>query len=306
MTIILFGTSAFAIPFASVLRSIPDCALLGVIARPDKPAGRGQHSTPPPLAAWACDHGVRLWQPETKQELTTLLHDQRPDVAVVAAYGKIIPAEALAVARLGFVNVHPSLLPRHRGPSPIQTAIMSGDTETGVTLIVLDAAVDHGPIIAQERTALSPTTTRCALEQELADRGAALLSRVLPEYLAGRIIPRQQDHTLATTTPLLSREHGRIDWHESAAFIERKVRAYEGWPGTWCVLPDDARLKIPSATVDGPTNTTPGSIVRSNNRFDVACGDGVLLTIITVQPAGGTVMDGASFLRGLRGHDVLR
>ena len=407
MTIVLLGTSSFAIPIAAALRSMrtargsapcatpvspargsvgplsqgtPLCdpsirseqsstatdatlppslgsntesTLSGIITKPDKPAS-------PPLAVWARDHGVRLWQPATKGELTALLQEQRPDVAVVAAYGKIIPPEALAIPRFGFVNVHPSLLPSYRGPSPMQAAIANGDAETGVTLIVLDADVDHGPIIAQERVTLSPTIARRALEGELAERGAALLARVLPEYLAGRIVPTPQDHARATVTPLLSRDDGRMDWNASAAAIERNVRAYEGWPGTWCVLPNAQRLKVLRAAVNGPTTAAPGSIVRSTpatrgsapcatsvspvrgsvgplsqgtplcdpsirseqsstatdatlppslgstSRFDVACGDGVLLTLVTVQGEGRTITDGASFLRGFHEPGALR
>jgi methionyl-tRNA formyltransferase len=248
-----------------------------------------------------------------KEALTALFRELKPDVAIVVAYGKIIPHEALTVPRFGFVNLHPSLLPKYRGPSPIQTTIANGDAETGVTLMLLDNQIDHGPILAQERVPLSPTATRTQLERELAERGAALLERTLPEYLAGRIAPQPQDDTQATTTPLLTREHGRINWHEPAAVIERKIRAYEWWPGTWTVvsispLPAgrgserrrDARIKIISASVGGPTNAPPGSIVHQNNSLAVACGDGRLLTLLTVQPEGRPTMSGVAFLQGRR------
>lgn len=322
MQCVLLGTSTFALPTAEVLMRSSACDSLGTITKPDEPIGRGRIKTPPPLAVWAKMRGARFWQPETKGALTALLRELKPDVVIVVAYGKIIPPEALAIPRLGFVNLHPSLLPKYRGPSPIQSVIANGDTETGVTLILLDAKVDHGPIIAQERVPLSPTATRSALERELAMRGAALLERTLPEYLLGRITPQPQDDTQATTTPLLTREHGRIDWNEPAAMIERKVRAYEGWPGTWTTVSVSPplsegerrvvrvqkrrgsargwgmRLKVLSASVGDSTNAVPGAIARSHSRLDVACGDGSLLTLLTVQPEGKPAMDGGAFLLG--------
>ncbi len=330
MNCVLLGTSALAIPTAEALLKLfsplPSEGLspssrggagggawgargggfVGVITKPTEPAGRKHDPTPPPIAAWAKERGVRCWQPETKEALTTLLRELAPDVAVVVAYGKIITSEALTIPEFGFVNLHPSLLPKYRGPSPIQSAIANGDTETGVTLMLLDAEVDHGPILAQERVPLSPTATRSSLERELAERGAALLERVLPEYLTGRITPQPQDHVRATTTPLLSREDGRIFWDEPAAVIERKIRAYEGWPGTWCALTDGRRLKVLKSAVNGPTALSPGTIDRSRDRFDAACGDNVLLTLEIVQPEGGVRMQGVSFLNGAAELRLLR
>ncbi|MDO8598970.1 MAG: methionyl-tRNA formyltransferase [bacterium] len=310
MTCILLGTPTFAIPTAEVLMRTSTCTLLGVITKPDEPAGRTHAMTPPPLASWAKEHGVQYWQPGSKDELTSLLTKLRPDIGVVVAYGKIIPQDALTIPRFGFVNLHPSLLPRWRGPSPIPAAIAAGDVETGVTLMRIDAEVDHGPILAQERVPLSSAATRSSLENELAKLGARLLERTLPDYLAGGIAPKPQDHTQATMTPLLTRDDGRIDWRASAATIERKVRAYEGWPGTWCTLPDGERLKILEATVGAATDVAVGAIVRSDGTFGVASGSHQLLVLQRVQPEGKPVMDGSAFLRGhqdlwiLTQHDV--
>lgn len=297
-TCLLFGTSVFALPTAEALRTTSACELLGVTTQSDAPAGRGRRPAAPPIKVWAESHGMRVWQPETQSELTVLLRELQPDIGVVAAYGRILPPTALGIPKFGFVNIHPSLLPRWRGPSPVAAAIAAGETETGVTIIQLDAEMDHGPILAQERVSLSPTATRSAVERALAHRGAALLARVLPDYLAGRMISTPQDHAQATTTPLLSREHGRIDWQEPAAVIERKVRAYEGWPGTWCTLPSGKRLKILRAEMGGLTPESPGNIAPSQDHLDVACGDHTLLSLVTVQPAGKPSMDGAAFRRG--------
>lgn len=314
MTCVLLGTSTFALPTAEVLLKLFP-PFLGIITKPDEPFGRGRIMTPPPLAVWAKEHGVQCWQPEMKEALTALLRELNPDVAIVVAYGKIIPPDALTIPRFGFVNLHPSLLPKYRGPSPIQAAIANGDTETGATLMLLDAEVDHGPILAQERVPLSPTATRSSLERELAERGAALIERTLPDYLAGRITPQPQDHARATTTPLLSRDHGRINWSEPATTIERKIRAYEGWPGTWTTLsisplPErrgrSKRLKILAATVGTETPLPPGTIDRSHGRLDIACGNGRLLTPLAVQPEGKPAMPGEAFLIGHQRINALK
>lgn len=302
---VLLGTPAFAIPLAEVVQRSSACALRGIITMPDEPTGRARALTPPPLAAWAKGHGVPCWQPKTKVGLVETIRELIPDVAIIAAYGRIIPGEALAVPRFGFVNIHPSLLPHHRGPSPIQTAIASGDTETGVTLMLLDAQVDHGPILAQERIPLSPTATSLALERKLAVLGAQLLARTLPDYLAGRTTPTPQDHARATTTPLLTREHGRLDWRRSAMELDRMVRAYEGWPGTWCLLADEKRLKVLSAVIGTPSEAILGTILTGDGAFRVACAGGTSLTLTSVQPEGGAPMDGAAFLRGYRGPRLL-
>lgn len=304
-TCLLLGTPTFAIPVADALRSTSACTLIGIVTKPDEPAGRRQVLTPPPLATWARERSVQCWQPKTNQALIALLRERRPDVAVVAAYGKFIPPDALAIPRHGFVNLHPSLLPRWRGPSPIHAAIAAGDTETGVTLILLDAQMDHGPIIAQERTPLSLTAGRMSVERELAERGARLLERTLPEHFAARIVPHPQDEVQATTCPLLSRDDGRLDWRIPSATLERRVRAYEGWPGTWCTLLGDTRLKVFRAALGGPTSAMPGTVIRDGNRFGVACGDGRTLILEEVQPEGRQPMSGADFLRGYRGPDRL-
>ncbi|MBI4449594.1 methionyl-tRNA formyltransferase, partial [Candidatus Uhrbacteria bacterium] len=207
--------------------------------------------------------------------------------------------------KFGFVNLHPSLLPKYRGPSPVQAAIANGDAETGVTLILLDEQMDHGPILAQERMSIPPTATRSQLDHDLAELGARLLERTLPHYLAGTVTPRPQDDSSATITPLLSRDHGRIDWHEPAEMIERRIRAYEDWPGTWCEISDGRRLKILRAALNGPTAESPGTIAPSSDHLDVSCGDGRRLTLLTVQPEGKPAMDGKAFRIGHQSITVL-
>ncbi len=204
------------------------------------------------------------------------------------------------IPRFGFVNIHPSLLPKYRGPSPVHTVIANGDTETGVTLMLLDADVDHGPILAQERMAIPSGGARQALEEQLARIGAQLLTRVLPDYIAGAIQPQGQNHAFATFTKLLTREDGRLNWNEPADVLERKIRAYEGWPGTWCRLPNKKRLKVIAGTIGASTVETPGGII-DGDQLRVACGGGTSLILSRVQLEGSAPMDGLAFLRGYHG-----
>lgn len=314
-SVVLFGTSSFAVPTARHLTANTSWTLIGVVTQPDARSGRGRQPSPPPLAAWARENEVPLYQPTSKNEIHALVQRVQPDLAITAAYGRIIPADAIAIPRFGFLNIHPSLLPRWRGASPIQAAIAAGDTETGVTIFRIDSGVDTGPIIAQERTPLLPDATHTTLEASLAELSVQLLTRVLPEFLAGRVTPQPQDDTNAKTCPLLTREDGKIDWHEPAQVIERKVRAYEGWPGTWSIFSPanlegeikrgwhGKRLKILAALIGDETSSEPSTILRTpHGRPAVACGDRRTLILTRVQPEGKPPMNGEEFLRGYRGE----
>lgn len=299
------GTPEFAVPSADALLRSTVCDLAVVITQPNAPSGRGKRPSPPPVAQWAAVHHVALRQPSSTAALREVLQEIQPDIGIVVAYGRIIPPDVLTIPRFGFVNLHPSLLPRWRGPSPIATAIVAGDTETGVTLMLLDAEIDHGPVLAQERIPLSPTETRLTVERELAERGAALLARTLPEYVTGRITPVAQDDAAATFSKILSRDDGRINWVEPAAAVERKIRAYEGWPGTWCMLPNGKRLKVLAARAGGATEHASGIVAPQPDGMPAtACGDRTLLHLLRVQPEGKAPMDGSEFLRGAR--DIMR
>ncbi|MDO8463303.1 MAG: methionyl-tRNA formyltransferase [bacterium] len=295
-TCLFLGTSDFSLPSLEMLAGGGVCELLGVVTQSDKPAGRGHRETAPPVARWAREHGLRVWQPETKGALTEIIRELAPDVVVVVAYGRLIASDALDIPPHGYVNLHPSLLPRWRGPSPIVAAIAAGDRETGVTVMRIDAQMDHGPILAQEATPLPADATRSQMEERLAKQGAKLLLSSLTAYLNGTLTPVPQDDARATTCPLLSREDGHINWSESATVIERKVRAYEGWPGTWVTEPSDKRLKVLATHV--ATSASPGTL-------SVICGDGQVLILDRVQPEGKPPMRGDDFLRGRGGAVAL-
>ncbi|MBI2483028.1 methionyl-tRNA formyltransferase [Candidatus Uhrbacteria bacterium] len=306
ITCILLATPEFAIPTAQALLQSPAVTLIGVLTRPDEPVGRKQVRTPPPMAVWATEHQLSLRQPQAKGELAAVMRELQPDVAVVVAYGKLIPPDALAVPRFGYVNVHPSLLPKYRGPSPMHAAIANGDTETGISIMCLDAEMDHGPILAQQVVPLTDTMTRLQLERLLATCGAELLLRTLPAYVNGQCTPMSQDDARATYCKLLTRADGQLDWRVPATSIERKVRAYEGWPGTWCLAPNGKRLKILRLRMGTATREAPGTLVMDDASIAVAAGDGRSLWLDLVQPEGGVVMEGVAFARGLHRTDVLR
>jgi methionyl-tRNA formyltransferase len=296
--VILFGSASFSIPIAEALQRLDGVQLAAIVAQPDKPGKRGV-LTAPDTKAWAETHEVLVLQPgKLDAAFTEALAGLSPTVGVIASYGKIIPQRVLDVFPRGVINVHGSLLPRHRGASPIQTAILEGDTEAGITLMLTDAELDHGPVIAQQRIALTGTETSRELHATLAHLGAEMITDALPKWLAGDIASKEQQHDDATFTKLFTREDARIDWALPTAAIERKIRAFDDWPGTFTILPDGKRLKIFAASIVTDAPEAPGIVRRSSTgQLEVAGTDG-WLTLLRVQPEGGKPMDGNAFLNG--------
>ena len=235
LKIVFMGTPGFAAP---VLPALMDAGhdIAGVYTQPDRPSGRGRRSRPSGVKALAVERGLRVFQPESlrrdegaRRDLASL----GPDLTVVAAYGLYIPSDVLAAPRLGCLNIHPSLLPLYRGPSPVASAILNGDGVSGVTVMVVTERMDAGPIVAQKETPIGPEETTPELTARLFQMGAELLLEVLPGWQRGDIRPREQDESRATLTRRLSRDDGRIDWSRPAAEIARRVRAYDPWPGSF-------------------------------------------------------------------------
>ncbi|TAK04665.1 methionyl-tRNA formyltransferase [Patescibacteria group bacterium] len=278
LRVVFWGTSAFAVPALRALAALPDATVVAVVAQPDKPQGRHAEPVSSPVAAAARELGLPLLQPEKvkTKEFENTLRELSPDMSVVTAYGRIIPEAVLAIPRLSTLNVHPSLLPRWRGPSPIQSAIAAGDPETGVSIMLLDAEMDHGPLLAQMRVPLSGTERYPELETRLAHTGAKLLAETLPRYANGRMTPKPQDHEKATFCTLLTRDSGRIDWSKNAAEIERLERAYDPWPGVWTEWTDGTttlRAKLFDAHVENSASE-PGALSERENRLVVGAGSG--------------------------------
>jgi methionyl-tRNA formyltransferase len=220
----------------------------------------------------------------------------RPDLCIVAAYGKLIPKRFLDIPRLGFLNIHPSLLPAYRGPSPIQSAILDGCASTGVSIMRVDEEMDHGPILAQEPWTIPAGFDAPACEGELADIGARLLTATLPGYIDGTAVPVPQDHAAATYTKKFSRDDGRLDWSELSAMVYNRIRALSSEPGTWTTWQGKALNILAAHPSIGPA-AKPGAVVRSGSDIGVSCHDGILV-VEQLQPEGGRVMDARAFANG--------
>jgi methionyl-tRNA formyltransferase len=237
LRVVFMGSPAFAVPsLEGLLGAGHEVAL--VLAQPDRPAGRGRQPTSPPVAAFARERGLPLFQPPSLKppEAFRRVQEAAPDVIVVAAYGLILRQEVLDLPPLDCLNVHASLLPRHRGAAPISAAILAGDSETGICLMQMEIGLDTGPVIASASTPIGPTDDTPTLTDRLARLGRDLLVETLPRWAACQISPAPQDEALATYAPKISREDARLDWTLSARELDRRVRAYRGWPDaftTW-------------------------------------------------------------------------
>ena len=302
--VVFFGSGAFAVPTLEALLARSDVLVAGVVTVPDRPAGRGGRMTATPVALTARERGVPLLQPARLRDAGTVaaIAELGPDIGVLADFGRIVPPPLLALPVHGFLNVHPSLLPRHRGAAPIAGAILAGDAETGVTVMAMDAGLDTGPVVATERWPLDGRETAESLEARAAVEGAALLDRILVPWLAGTVHAIPQLESAATLTRPLVREDGRLDGHEPAAVAERRTRAFRPWPGTFVELRPGERLLVLEASVapavpgDRPETLVPDG---SGDRQGVALvtSDG-RLRLERVRPAGGREMTGAAWLRG--------
>ncbi len=296
------GTPHFA---ATILESLLEssCRVVAVYTQPDKPAGRGHRVTSAPVKRLALERGIPVLQPQTLKsgEAVDELSSFRPELIVVAAFAFILPAGLLALPSFACLNVHPSLLPRHRGAAPIANAILSGDEMTGVTIMLMDAGMDTGPILAQEEVRISNEDTTGVLSSRLASVGADLLLKTLPEWIGGRLRPHHQDESRATYSRVITAEDGDVDWRLSSLDLWRRVRAYNPWPGcyTWW---KGRRLKIHEAVpLDCAATGEPGDVLALVRPplVGVVTGDGVL-GLQQVQIEGRQKMAVSDFVRGHR------
>lgn len=309
--VVFLGTPDFATPVLRALLDAPDIAVPLVVTQPDRPAGRGRRLVASPVKALAVAHGVPVYQPERLRgaEAVARLREAGADLFVIAAYGQILRQAILDIPAHGCLNVHPSLLPRHRGPSPIAAAILAGDSATGVTIMLTDRGMDTGPILTQETVALPDDATTASLTPQLFERGAALLLRTIPAWLAGQITPRPQDEPLATVTRTFAKADGAIDWTAPAVSIARQVRALNLWPRAY-TFDGGKRLIILDARVgrgdgeDMPVDDAtapPGTIVAIERDGPlVATGTGKLV-LREVQPEGRRPIGGGEFARSQPG-----
>ena len=275
--------------------------IVKVISQPDRPAGRGLSVRPPAVKQRALELGLDVWQPTKVRtaEFAERLHALETDVAVVVAYGRILPLAVLQAPRAGCVNVHASLLPRWRGAAPIQWSIVHGDEETGVTLMQMDEGMDTGPILASVSTQIEPDDDAATLGEKLSKMGAALLREQLPRYVAGELTPRPQDDEAATMAPVLDKAHGRIEWNKSARAVHDQIRGMNPWPGAYTLL-GDRRIKVHRAlaTTLDPEGARPGEVIALDREgILVACAEGTL-EIKELQESGRKRVDARSFASG--------
>lgn len=296
--IVFWGTPAFAVPALEALVTQGWHPLL-VVTQPDRTVGREHSPSPSSVKIAALAHQLPITQPETVTDATFIstLEGLQPDVFVVSAYGAILPAVLLRLPRFGAVNLHASLLPLLRGAAPIHYAILEGYRETGVTLMLMDERMDHGPVLAQRSLSLISTETTASLSAKLATLGAELLRDALPRYLAGHRTPKPQDDRRATFAPLLRKTTGTVDWRQEAARIERMIRALNPWPGVWTTW-RGKRLKLLKGSVVPPDGSEPGTVFRhAEETIAVTCGKGAL-TLDRLQLQSRPAQSSAQFIRG--------
>jgi len=323
LRIVFMGTPAFAVPSLRALLDLETVAgrpsrVVAVVTQPDRPAGRGGRVQASPVKLLAQEARVPVLQPERlrRPENVAALGEARPDLVVVAAFAQILSRAVLDTPTHGCLNVHASLLPRWRGASPINAAILAGDAETGVTIMRMAPGLDTGPILTQCAEPIRPDDTTATLTERLSHVGADLLARTVGPWIAGELVPQEQDESQATPTRLLTRDDGRIDWTSTpAAVVERMARAYDPWPGA-STAHAGRTLKLWSATVLADTTTsegegaTPGQVLAREQalsvlqRLDlpwpqliVATVDG-LLVVRRIQPEGKRIMGGDDYMRG--------
>ncbi len=301
MRIIFLGSPAIAvIPLEALVRA--GYQIVAVVTQPDRPAGRRNMLTPPPVKLAAERLGLPVFQPQTLRELAAVAHIAafQPDLGVVAAYGEILRKNVLELPPLGYLNIHPSLLPRYRGPAPVTGAILAGDPETGVSVMRLDSGMDSGPILAQQAVPLPPDARAGDFTMAMFELGSQLLLDVLPAYIHGTLIPQPQDHSRATFTAMLRKQDGQVDWRMPAVQIERMVRAYDPWPGTYTFWKGQ-QLKLLDVGVrpDLPPTHPIGTLWSEAGQPLVTTSTDVL-ELRQVQPAGKRPMTGAVWLNGQR------
>ncbi len=298
LKIIFMGSAAFAVPCLGELIQSRH-KIIEVVTQPDKPAGRGQHIKACPVAEYAREHDLTLFQPKSVKKAESIEHFKKLgcDLVVIVAYGKLLPSELLELPSMGCINVHASLLPKYRGAAPINWAIANGEKETGVTTMFVSEEMDAGDILLFATTPIDDAETASELHDRLSAMGADLLIRTIEGLIDGTVTASPQDHSKATHAPLMKKEDGHIDWSKSADEIYNRIRAFNSWPGSY-TLKDGKKVRIhEAAPVDLDHGLPPGTVLESNEHISVACGKGTLY-LIEVQMEGGRKMPAQDFLRG--------
>jgi len=303
LRIVFMGSPEFAVPSLEHL-ILNQYQVVAVYTQPDRPAGRGRSLVSTPVKRAAAARDLPVVQPASLKEAETVaqLADFHPDVIVIAALGQILPQPVLSLPQYGCVNIHPSLLPRFRGASPVASAILAGDDFTGVSLMLMDEGLDTGPILGRAQVPISPQDTTGSLTAKLSLVAAQLLGEILPRWLGGELEPQPQNDAEATYSAQISKEEGEVDWHLSAVEIWRRVRAFQPWPGCYTSWQGRQLRIIETVPLPGEGAVEVGRVVAVEGAeagFGVGAGEGVL-GVLKIQLEGKRAMPAAEFLRGQR------
>jgi|ERR1017187_3629680 methionyl-tRNA formyltransferase len=308
LRVVFFGTPEFALSSLRLLLADPNIRVEAVVTQPDRRRGRGQHVSASAVKDFALDVGIYLYQPEKirDESVVTFFRRINPDAVIIIAYGQKIPQSLLEIPRLGWINLHGSLLPKYRGAAPINWAIANGETRTGVTTMQVDAAMDTGPILLQHEIEIGPDETAPELSRRMAEAGAPLVIDSLLRLDRGEILPRAQDNALSSHAPLLKKEDGNLDWSLPAAQLYNRVRGFDPWPGAYTYFRGpQCRIWGRPAVSDiqqqllQPT-TNPGSLHLDAGELFVACGESTWLRVETIQLQGKKRITAKEFANGTR------
>ncbi len=311
---VFIGTPSFSIPPLYALINDERFDIIAIVTQPDKKAGRKQIITPPPVKIEAEKYNIPIYQPEKIKDLRLKIEELKPDLIVVVAYAQIIPESILSIPKHGVINIHGSLLPKYRGASCIQAAILNGDAETGVTIMKMDKGLDTGPVLTQSSIDILPDDTAGSLYEKLSELGAKILSPCLKKYIAGEIEPRPQDDSLSSYAGLLKKQDGKINWRKSAIEVERFIRAMAPWPSAFTIAPlikgvgglkadgkNNRILKILEVNYNilKINNYKTGELFLHDENLAVQCGQDALI-IKKLQLEGKKEMTAEEFLRGYK------
>lgn len=304
LRIVFCGTPEFAVPSLRRLAERPEFSVEAVISQPDRPRGRGGQVNSSPVKEAALELGRHVYQPESikSQSSEDFLKRVAPDAVVIIAYGQIIPARLLTIPRLGWINLHGSLLPFYRGAAPIHWAIANGETITGLTAMQIDAGMDTGPTLLRQEVEIGPDETEPELAVRMSAAGAGLIAESLLRFDRGEISPLPQDAKRASYAPILKKEDGRIDWNRPAPQIYNRMRGFTPWPGSYSTFRGQTchLWGRPKAPDPSPARRTPGEIILEAKEIQVACGDGTRLLLDSIQIEGRKKITAPEFANGAR------
>ncbi len=303
MRLLFCGTPHFAVPVLIHLLAQPDLNIIAVITQPDRPRGRGRQVSLTPVKEAALAANIPVHQPEKirSPEAQELLQRLAPDCVVIIAYGQIIPARLLSIPKLGWINLHASLLPKYRGAAPINWAIANGEATTGLTTMRIDAGMDTGDMLLQQEIEIAPEETAPELTKSMSEAGAPLMAATLRGIASGKLAPRPQNHADATYAPLLKKEDGRIDWNRPAQEIYNRMRGFAPWPGAYTSFRGQTcHLWGEPFSLPPFSGSAPGTLLREPDQILIACGHTTLLRLLSVKLEGRKQVSAVEFANGAR------